>query len=191
MTRVSLGLAVPLVALVARPAAGNAQPGAIDRASLARLSASSVVVYWPDHLPARLGPIRSVQIVDVGSDGYYVAFSPVAACAGATSCSFFHISGYRSTGARSAQSRSTPGDRSVALPAGQTGIYRPPDCSGATCTEASLTFVRGAATYELDAKVDRDPLGVLRDAYRHLRRVVIHPRRDTRNHVGSMTSKRT
>ncbi len=164
------GLGAWLVAFsvsAAAAAAHGSQLVAPDAATRARLATSAVPVYLPDRLPAALGPVQSIQVIDAGPDGYYIAFSPVAACAGATSCAFFYVWGHR----RVPRAPLATGGRNVPLPDGRTAVFRRPDCTGAGCTPASLTFSRAGATYELDAKVDRAALGVLMSAYRHLRRV--------------------
>jgi hypothetical protein len=131
------------------------------------LRSSVVPVLLPVALaPHIFGPIRSVTVISAGSGGYYVAYSPVRRCAGALSCAFFHVSGYPAT---MHPRRSYGHDRAVRLADGTRAYYRPWDCSGASCTEAQLTFERAGAMYELDAKVGRENLTALESAYRSLR----------------------
>ncbi len=128
------------------------------------LRASIVPVLLP-RLPGALGPIRSIAVISAGHNGYYVGFSTLGQCGGALSCSSFHVAGYPNT---RRLDRSYRHDHAVRLFDGTQGFYRPADCSGASCSEASLFVERSYGVYEIDAKVDRDELAVLEHAYRTL-----------------------
>jgi len=147
----------------ARAAAANPSPvyGSIHP----QLRLSSVPVLLPMPLPQAIGPIRSVAVISAGRAGYYVGFSPVTHCGGALSCAFFHVAGFPGTTRIDRSYR----DRPVRLPDGTRGFFRPEDCSGASCTEASLIFERYGAVYELDAKPARNSLRVIESAYGYLR----------------------
>ena len=137
-----------------------------DYAALrAGLRASAVPVLLPQPWPTRFGPVRSIALISVGRSGYYVGFSTLEHCSGALSCASFHVAGF--PGARAVPP--TPGGRPVRLPDGTRAVFRPTDCSGAGCTEATLTFARGGAVYELDAKVVGDARITLEGVYRSLR----------------------
>lgn len=171
MKRVMIGILWCLVAsLGARLPALAVEPNhARSYANIRpQLRTSAVPVLLPGRLPRALGAIRSVAVISAGSTGYYVGFSPLTHCSGALSCAYFHVAGYpRST----LLDHASHSGREVRLPGGAHGFFHPTDCSGAGCTEASLLFLRGAAIYELDAKVPHDALAVLECAYRDLRKV--------------------
>jgi hypothetical protein len=131
-----------------------------------QLRTSAVPVLLPMPPPPAIRPLRSIAVISAGPGGYYVGFSSVVRCAGALSCAFFHVSGYPAT---RRPGRVGGRDRALRLPDGTRGFYTPGDCSGASCTEASLTFERRGTVYELDAKVAEDSLEVLERAYRTLR----------------------
>jgi hypothetical protein len=117
-------------------------------------------------LPRAIGPARSITVVAADRTGYIVGFSPETRCLEALSCSFFHVSGFTRL---ALADRSYLRDRPVKFNDGTRGFFRPRDCSGASCTEASLTFERFGAIYEIDVKVGHDDLRVLKSAYRNLR----------------------
>jgi hypothetical protein len=131
------------------------------------LRASGVPVLLPRRLPRAIGPIRSVAVIGVGPDGYYVGFSPLASCGGGLSCAFFHVAGSQPTRPAAALA---PRSRRIRLPDGTRAVFAPEDCSGAGCTEASLTFARHGANYELDVRGGRASLGVLEAVYAGLAR---------------------
>jgi hypothetical protein len=133
-----------------------------------QLRPSGVPVLLPVPLPREIQPARSITVVAADRTGYVVGFSPETHCFEALSCSFFHVSGFTRT---ALADRSYLRDRPVTFNDGRRGFFRPQDCSGASCTEASLTFERFGAIYEIDVKVDHDDLRVLKCAYRNLRLV--------------------
>jgi len=106
-------------------------------------------------------------VISAGASGYYLGFSTVADCAGALSCASFHVAGFR----EGAPDRSGSGGVPIALPDGGRGVFHPEDCSGASCTEASLSFTRGRYGYEIDVKSGPDDRRLLLEAYRHMRLV--------------------
>ncbi len=166
MRRAALYLAV-LLAVRAIPGPTDAARASLppaDRSIRIALRASAVPVLLPRSLPRAIGPIRSVAVISAGRRGYYVGYSPIAHCAGALACAFFHVAGF----AAPARLERLAHDRPVQLFDGTRGIFRPQDCSGASCTEASLFFVRRSTLYELDARVAADALSVLANAYRTL-----------------------
>jgi hypothetical protein len=162
-----LSIAVGPPGAAASPVVAARPTGAAPLYSAIRteLRRSAVTVLLPLRVPRSIGPIRSVALIDAGASGYYVGFSPLPQCAGALSCAFLHVYGYPAT---AGMDRSYRRDRAVRLPGGARGFYHPQDCSSAGCTEASLTFERGGAVYELDAKVGPNNLAPLLDTYRGL-----------------------
>jgi hypothetical protein len=130
------------------------------------LRASAVPVLLPRSIPAEFGPVRSIAVIDSGASGYYIGLSPVRTCLGALSCAFIHVAG-RPTNARA--ERSPRRAQTVRLSDGTRAVYVPRDCSGASCTEASLLFERSAATYEIDAQAGCDGRAALERIYRRLR----------------------
>ncbi len=133
----------------------------------AGLRTTAVPVLLPVPIPAAMGAVRSVAVISAGREGYYIGFSSLENCAGALSCAFFHVAGRRAS-ARPGES-APDRDRSVRLFDGTRAAFRPTDCSGASCTEAVLSFRRGEVRYELDAKVGGNSLGALLSMYRNLR----------------------
>jgi hypothetical protein len=131
------------------------------------LRASAVPVLLPSPLPRALGRVRSVAVISAGRGGYYVGYSALERCGGALACAFFHVAGF----AGPARLEHLERDRTLRLSDGTRGVFRPKDCSGASCTEASLFFTRRGTLYELDVKIGDDDRGVLSDAYRTLRAV--------------------
>ena len=194
MNGTRIGLAALGIAVFATtPAAARSRTS--TAALRAALLASSVPVLLPQPLPRAFGATRSITVIDAGRAGYYVGFSPLAKCAGALSCAFFHIAGSPAgssrgragsqdrrgragpqdrrgrAGPQDRRVRAGPQDRRVRLPDGTLGVFHPADCSGASCMEASLYFQRGGAVYELDGKVAGDSLRALESAYEQLRAV--------------------
>jgi hypothetical protein len=164
MTRAVACLA--LTALICLPNAATAATRLpAGRAIRGALRASAVPVLLPSALPRELGSVRSVAVISAGRDGYYVGYSPLDHCAGALACAFFHIAGF----APPARLEHLGHDRALRLSDGTRALYRPSDCSGASCTEASLFFARRGTLYELDAKTGADDLRVLTQVYRTLR----------------------
>jgi hypothetical protein len=165
-------MSLPLLALVCAtsllgPAVASASPtAALYGDILAQLRTSSIPVLLPQPIPASLGPIRSIALIDAGRAGYYVGFSARAGCGGGLSCAFFHVAGSPDSRRLRGWER---GGRQVRLPDGGRGDFRARDCSGSSCTEASLSFERNGASYELDAKAGADDLGFLERAYQSLR----------------------
>ena len=131
------------------------------------LRASAVPVLLPSKLPRELGNVRSVAVIGAGRGGYYVGYSPLEHCAGALACAFFHVAGF----AGPARLEHSEHDRALRLSDGTRALYRPRDCSGASCSEASLFFVCRGTLYELDAKTGADDLRTLLGAYRNLHRL--------------------
>jgi hypothetical protein len=129
------------------------------------LDASAIPVLLPSPLPRAIGSVRSVTVISAGRSGYYVGYSPLRHCAGALACAFFHVAGF----APPARLEPLERDRPIRLFDGTRAVFRPKDCSGSGCTEASLLFTRRGALYELDAKVPANDLDVLLTAYRNLR----------------------
>jgi hypothetical protein len=158
---------IGLLAAGAMPSPAPAHPH-VDIAIRERLRASSVPVLLPVPLPPALGPVRSIAVIDADASGYYVGDSPVARCGGALACAFFHVAGFPSS---DHVDRAYRRERVVRLADGTRAYFRRSDCSGASCTEASLTFERPGALYEIDAKSGHDDLALLEDAYRRLRRI--------------------
>jgi hypothetical protein len=151
--------------ITARDNAGVRQAYAAIRP---RLLASALPVLLPMPIPPAIGTVRAITVVSADRGGYYVAFSPIVRCAGALSCTCLHVAGYRATPQTSRRLR---GDRPVRLLDGTRAIFRPRDCSGASCTEASLTFMRRGTAYEIDASLVADDLALLESVYGNLRRV--------------------
>lgn len=157
-----------LLSLVMSAAAAAEIPRAPYAAIREQLRSSAVPVLLPVPLPRAVRPARSITVMGADRTGYTVGFSPLIHCSEALSCAFFHVSGFT----RAASSdRSYLRDRPVRLSDGTRGFFRPEDCSGAGCTQASLTFERNGAVYELAVKVGRDDLPTLESAYRTLRRI--------------------
>jgi len=137
----------------------------MDRGVRSALRASAVPVLLPSELPRALGFIRSVAVISADRAGYYVGYSPLEHCAGGLRCALFHVAGFTKSGPFEQQQH----DRPLQLFDGTRAVFRPRDCSGAACTEASLFFTRRGVLYELDANAAADGLAVLTDAYRALR----------------------
>jgi hypothetical protein len=131
-----------------------------------QLRLSAVPVLLPVPVPPAIQPSRSFTVLSADRSGYAVGFSPRKQCYEALSCAFFHVAGFTRT---ALPDRSYRKDRSVRLSDGTRGYFRPQDCSGASCAEATLTFEHYGAIYELAVKAGRDDLRVLKDAYRNLR----------------------
>ncbi|MGD0474394.1 MAG: hypothetical protein ABSB70_14450 [Candidatus Velthaea sp.] len=163
MRRIVLCLAA-IAAMLARPECAPASSPAIDSSARTALRASGVPVLLPSPLPRAIGTIRSVAVVNAGRGGYYVGYSPLAHCAGALACAFFHVAGF----AAPARLEPLAHDRPVLLFDGTHAVFRAKDCSGSSCTEASLLFERRGSLYEIDAKVPAGDLTVLVSAYRTL-----------------------
>jgi hypothetical protein len=136
----------------------------LDRGVRSALRASAVPVLLPSALPRKLGFIRSVAVISADRAGYYVGFSPLKHCAGGLRCAIFHVAGFAKTGPVEHQEY----DRPLQLADGTRALFRPSDCSGAACTEASLFFARRGVLYELDANAGADDRVVLTDTYRAL-----------------------
>jgi hypothetical protein len=132
----------------------------------AQLDRSAVPVLLPAHVPKAIGPIASVTVISSGRDGYYIGLSAVPNCGGALSCASLHVAGFAPT---SSAARAYGHDQPVRLSDRAQGFYAPPDCSGSSCTEASLTFKRAGVVYEIDSNVEPQPLLVLIAIYRELR----------------------
>jgi hypothetical protein len=124
-----------------------------------------VPVLLPLSLPRALGTIRSVAVIRAWRSGYYIGYSTVKDCAGALACAVFHVAGF----AGPVRLESSGHDRKLRLFDGTAAVFRPADCSGASCTEASLFFHRSGALYELDAKTGCSDFRVLTSVYRRLR----------------------
>jgi hypothetical protein len=139
----------------------------VDRGLRSAVRASGVPVLLPLPPPRAIGSVRSVAVISAGRGGYYVGYSPLPHCAGALACAFFHVAGF----APPARLERLEHDRSLRLFDGTRAVFRPKDCSGAGCTEASLLFARRGTLYELDAKVPASDLEVLVNAYRTLHSV--------------------
>ncbi len=139
----------------------------IDGSIRAALRRSSVAVLLPASIPRSVGPIRTITVIEAGRTGYYVGYSAVRNCSGGLSCTFFHVAGFPSALRDPLDRR----DRPVRLADGQRARFRPRNCTGASCTEASLSFERAGAVYEIDVKAERNDLAVLEAAYRQMRPV--------------------
>jgi hypothetical protein len=169
MKRPTWGVAVALALLWHGNSAPASQAPAtrtpVDRGVRSALRASAVPVLLPSKLPRALGGIRSLAVISADRAGYYVGYSPLEHCAGGLRCALFHVAGF----AKSGRLEHRKHDRPLRLFDGTPALFRPKDCSGAACTEASLFFTRRGVLYELDANVAAHGLAVLTDAYRALR----------------------
>jgi hypothetical protein len=175
--------AATLAMLLARPAIVASQAiGATEAEDAARapglaallhaaepsLRLSGVPVLLPSRVPAVIGRVRSIAILLAGPSGYVAAFAPVRTCGGAQSCATVDIAGYAAPSHEAARQH----DSHLRLPDGTLALFRPPDCSGASCTPSSLFFERKGTLYEIDTRTGRSDRAALVELYRALRPVL-------------------
>ena len=132
------------VALAAAAPAASLDLLAAARPTLPKIKRATRV---PVILPGRLllgGPLRRVYVSGGGSrSAWLLTVGAVPRCGGATAC--FVASFAADAGKR------LPRRANVRLRGGVRGLYRPISC-GASCSPASLWFVRGSVLYSWQVK---------------------------------------
>jgi hypothetical protein len=144
----TLALAL-LAACAATPTAGSAPAGAIDplqafRTQLPRVEkATSVPVLLPDRLRLAGRTPRLYASSSAQRGGWLLALEGAPGCGGANACFVATFEGRRGKG--------LPARANVRLARGVRGYYHPIGC-GASCSPASLWFVRGGVLYAWQIK---------------------------------------
>lgn len=139
-----------VIAFAGAVAAVDARTAAsIDLLAAARptLPAIKRATRVPVLLPGRLllgGPLRRVYVSGGGTPaGWVLTLGAVPRCGGATACFVASFSADRG--------KRLPGRSNVRLRGGVRALYQPISC-GASCSPASLWFVRGSVLYSWQAK---------------------------------------
>ena len=135
--------------------AGAAPTASIDLLAAARPTLPTIkrATRVPVILPARLllggSPLRVYVSGGGARAGWVLTVAGVPRCGGATACFVASFAGDRG--------RRLPGRSNVRLRGGVRGLYQPISC-GASCSPASLWFVRGSVLYSWQVKDPPQPV---------------------------------
>jgi hypothetical protein len=145
----AIGLVIAIVAPCC-PFGAQGDLAALYRKALPELRASAVPVLLLRKLPSEYNSMKSTAVGWADKTGYDVGFSEVSDCGGAPPCSRLHVGAFLANARLGREYKQHA--RRIRLPDGTIGYFRPRDCSGASCTEAALSFQRGPYVYEIDEK---------------------------------------